>query len=151
MVDLETIYQRLQPRQKKFIQEYIKDNNGTEAVKRAGYSPNGAHVRSYNLLRHPVVSQAIQILNQDCQKKLSELKSLNAINKESILLGLANDITIADRVSDKIAGRLGQAKILGLTKDIQVNQVSVFSNITTKQSRVDDINYTDITTDTPKT
>ena len=37
-------------REKAFIEEYVKDENGTQAAIRAGYSPNGARVRAHKLL-----------------------------------------------------------------------------------------------------
>jgi phage terminase small subunit len=37
-------------RQEKFVVEYLKDGNGTQAAIRAGYSPKGADVRAIQLL-----------------------------------------------------------------------------------------------------
>lgn len=50
----------LTEKQAAFVQEYIVDFNGTQAVIRAGYSPKGAHVRAAELLRNRKVQAALQ-------------------------------------------------------------------------------------------
>jgi phage terminase small subunit len=50
----------LTPRQARFVEEYLKDLNGTQAVIRAGYSKSGARVTASHLLRLPKVSRAIE-------------------------------------------------------------------------------------------
>ncbi|WP_072391938.1 terminase small subunit [Hyphomicrobium sp. CS1BSMeth3] len=43
----------------RFVQEFLKDLNGTQAAIRAGYSERTATVQAYELLRHPDVAAAI--------------------------------------------------------------------------------------------
>jgi len=45
----------LNPRQERFIQEYLLDCNGRQAAIRAGYSSNGAAVQAGRLLTNPNV------------------------------------------------------------------------------------------------
>lgn len=51
---------RVSPKRARFVQEYLKDLNATQACIRAGYSPNGARVTGYWLLQQPVVAEAVQ-------------------------------------------------------------------------------------------
>ena len=50
----------LNPRQQRFVDEYLKDANGTQAVIRAGYSANGAKVTAHRLLTNPNVKEAVK-------------------------------------------------------------------------------------------
>ena len=58
----------LNPRQRRFVQEYVKDCNGTQAAIRAGYSENGADVQGSRLLGNVNVVQAIECF----QRKLED-------------------------------------------------------------------------------
>lgn len=49
----------LEPRQQRFVEEYLKDLNATEAVKRAGYSARGASVQGARLLANVSIAAAI--------------------------------------------------------------------------------------------
>jgi phage terminase small subunit len=49
----------LTPIQKRFIEEYLVDLNGTKAAMRAGYGKKGAHVRASALIKIPLVRKAI--------------------------------------------------------------------------------------------
>lgn len=60
----------LEPRQQRFVQEYLVDLNGTQAAIRAGYSANTASEQSYDLLRKPQIQQAIEEGQQKLQAKL---------------------------------------------------------------------------------
>ena len=50
----------LNPRQARFVEEYLVDLNGSAACIRAGYSPRGASVTASQLLRLPKVSRAVE-------------------------------------------------------------------------------------------
>ena len=60
----------LEPRQQRFVQEYLVDLNGTQAAIRAGYSANTASEQSYDRLRKPQIQQAIEEGQQKLQAKL---------------------------------------------------------------------------------
>ena len=59
---------KLTERQKRFVDEYIKCGNASEAARLAGYSKKNADVDSAKLLVNPGVSREIQ-------KRLKELKN----------------------------------------------------------------------------
>lgn len=55
---------RLNPKQARFVEEYLKDLNATRAAKDAGYSARRASELGYQLLQHPTVAAAIQEAKQ---------------------------------------------------------------------------------------
>lgn len=69
----------LNPKQEKFVREYLKDLNATQAAIRAGYAPGSAMVTGSRLLSHAKVSQAI------AEKQGKTLAKLD-ISVERILL-----------------------------------------------------------------
>lgn len=69
----------LNPKQSKFVLEYLKDLNATQAAIRAGYAPGSAMVTGSRLLSHAKVSQAI------AEKQGKVLSKLD-ISAERILL-----------------------------------------------------------------
>jgi hypothetical protein len=52
---------KLTPRQTRFVAEYIKDLNGTQAAIRAGYAAKHASAQSYQLLQKTTVQTAIAV------------------------------------------------------------------------------------------
>jgi len=68
-------------------------------------------------LKKPLIREIINKMEETSQGELERLKEVYRINRESILLGLQTDVEQAEKISDRIAARLGQAKILGLTKE----------------------------------
>lgn len=50
----------LSRKHKRFVEEYLKDLNATQAAIRAGYSPASAHVTSNRLYQRPEVAEAIR-------------------------------------------------------------------------------------------
>ena len=49
----------MNPKQTRFVQEYLKDTNATQAAIRAGYSANGAKVQGSRLLTNANVQAAV--------------------------------------------------------------------------------------------
>lgn len=64
----------LNGRQKKFVNAYLKEPNGTKAAISAGYSKNGAEVQAHGLLRNPKIKAEID----KAQAKASEKAELSA-------------------------------------------------------------------------
>ena len=58
----------LNPRQDRFVDEYLLDGNGTQAAIRAGYSPKTAYSIASENLRKPDIQQAIA----ERQRQLAE-------------------------------------------------------------------------------
>jgi phage terminase small subunit len=49
----------MSPRQRRFIDEYLVDLNGTQAAIRAGYAPKRASNSAWRLLRRPAIAAAV--------------------------------------------------------------------------------------------
>lgn len=58
------------PKQQRFVQEYLKDLNGTQAAIRAGYAESGAHVEAARLLKNAKVAAAIAAGQQERAEKV---------------------------------------------------------------------------------
>ncbi len=50
----------LRPRHQRFVTEYLKDLNATQAAIRAGYTARNADAHSYRLLRRPDIAAALE-------------------------------------------------------------------------------------------
>lgn len=71
------------PKQRRFIQEYLVDLNGTQAAIRAGYSKLSAGTIAEQCLRKPCVAAALEPLMAARAAKV-------AISAEQVIVGLAN-------------------------------------------------------------
>ena len=80
----------LTARQARFPQEYIVDLNGTQAVIRCGYSPNGADVTAIRLLGNPRIQQALA-------KAMAQRSQRTEINADWVLTQLRENVERAMR------------------------------------------------------
>jgi len=71
----------LEPKQARFVQEYLLDYNGTEAAIRAGYSRRSARQIGYELLKKPDVSKAVREEALRTEKRLQ-------VTRDDVLRGL---------------------------------------------------------------
>lgn len=62
----------LSPKQALFVQEYLKDLNGTQAAIRAGYSPASAASQASELLKVPKIAAALKAA-QDARSERTEV------------------------------------------------------------------------------
>lgn len=74
---------KLSPKQRRFIAEYLKDQNGTQAAIRAGYSAKTAQVQSSDLLSKPMVRAAVDT-------ELARIQEKAGVTQERILNALLN-------------------------------------------------------------
>ena len=65
----------INPRQWRFVEEYLIDLNGTQAVTRAGYAPESAHVTSSRLLKNANVAADIERLQRGNSYELDQMKT----------------------------------------------------------------------------
>jgi phage terminase small subunit len=56
---VKSLDERLNPRQRQFVAEYLVDRNATQAAIRAGYSPNGAGQAAHKLLKNAEILKAV--------------------------------------------------------------------------------------------
>lgn len=59
----------LNPKQQRFVDEYLVDLNATQAAIRAGYSPNTAAEQGYDHLRKPQIQLAIEKARREQQER----------------------------------------------------------------------------------
>jgi len=94
--------QELTDQQKRFIREYIIDHHGTNAAKRAGYSPQTARFSASRLLADPKIKKAIQ----EAQEELGEQTGITPerILHEMAKIGFSNilDYITQDENGDTI-------------------------------------------------
>jgi phage terminase small subunit len=74
--------QRLNPKTQRFVAEYLKDLNGTQAAIRAGYAPSSARVRASKMLSNVIVAEAIR-------EAQTEILRSNQVTVERIVRELA--------------------------------------------------------------
>src|SRR5689334_24742855 len=91
----------LSTRYERFVAEFLKDGNATQAYVRAGYSPRGAQPSASRLLRDPRVESAIAAGRQHITQALEV--SVERLAQEYAKIAFAN---INDFVSVDETGRL---------------------------------------------
>lgn len=89
----------LNPRQERFVQEYLKDGNATQAYIRAGYAPKAADVCGTKLLGNARVSAAVKAGREKLAAKagLTVERVVNGLLREAT--GEAEDSTAPARIS----------------------------------------------------
>lgn len=68
----------LNPKHARFVDEYLKDLNATQAAIRAGYSPKTAGVQGSTLLKNPNISAEIK-------KRLDDIKGDSIADAQEVL------------------------------------------------------------------
>lgn len=99
----------LNPKQTRFIAEYLIDLNGTQAAIRAGYSRKTAFVQASHLLSLPKIATAVaegkakqlQVLDFDAQRVLVELGRLALVDLRSFFDEAGNLKPIATLTADQ--------------------------------------------------
>ena len=74
----QSAYLQLPAKRQRFVDEYIKDCNGTQAAIRAGYSQKSAQVQSAQLLAIPMVKQAVE-------EKQAAIAKINEVSAEWVV------------------------------------------------------------------
>lgn len=96
----------LGPRQQRFVTEFMKDLNGTQAAIRAGYSERTAGVIAAENLTKPMIVAAIAAIQAerskriaiDADKVVTELAILSLSNESDFVLGENGRLTTAPGV-----------------------------------------------------
>lgn len=61
---------KLTPKQERFVNEYLKDLNATQAAIRAGYSPKTAGSIGHELLKKPEIAAHVKSVSTEATKEL---------------------------------------------------------------------------------
>ena len=97
----------LNPKQRRFIAEYLKDQNGTQAAIRAGYARRSAKEQACDLLTKPNIRSAVD-------KALAEISRKAEVTRERILQSLLN---IAEFDPRKLYNPDGTIKLMSQLPD----------------------------------
>ncbi|MGF6950088.1 phage terminase small subunit [Neobacillus sp. B4I6] len=87
-------------KQRRFVQEYMKDSCATRAAVRAGYSERAASEIGYQLLQKTSVLEAIQSLQDKIQQQLRLQFVSDALKARDVLREILDNPNSSDR--DKI-------------------------------------------------
>lgn len=119
-------------RQLRFVEEYLKDQNGTRSAIAAGYSKRTAHVQATALLKHPKIIDTLQNATDKAAKKAD-------ISADWIIDRLKEEATDhSDHASQ--SGRVQALSLLGKTlamfSDRIVSDTQITVNIVDKYAQI---------------
>lgn len=104
-------------KQARFADEYVVDNNATQAAIRAGYSPDTAYSQGQRLLKHVEVARAIASKSQKVAGRLE-------LTAELVLNGLMDIALNGEREANRVRSFELLGKHLSLFTDrLEVTQV----------------------------
>jgi phage terminase small subunit len=101
----------LNPRQQRFVQEYLLDLNATQAAIRAGYNPCAARVQGHRMITNDNIQKNIQAA-MDERAERTRIAS-DRVLEELSLIGFAN---IADYLGKGVDGDL-RVDLSNLTRE----------------------------------
>lgn len=100
----------LNPRQQRFVAEYLIDLNATQAAIRAGYAARSARQTGAENLTKPDISKAIAAAQSERFARLE-------VTSDTVLKGLLQEATSAHRASVRVAAWAWLGKSLGMFKE----------------------------------
>ena len=113
-------------RQHKFVQEYLKDGNSSQAAVRAGFSPNGSHVQANRLLKNATVADAIAKL----RAPVIEQAQLTLEGHLDKLRELRDAAAKAGQMSAAITAEAHRGKVSGFYVERSIVQVQELPAVT---------------------
>ena len=81
----------LTDRQLRFVEEYVKDYNATQAAIRAGYSEKTAHNSGHRNVKNGEIQKKIKELQESMRTQLQQQFSSDAIVARKIMLNIMSD------------------------------------------------------------
>lgn len=111
---------RLNPKQERFVEEYMVDLNATKAAARAGYSERTANEQGARLLANVSVQKAIQAAKASRAQKV-------AVSAEDVLRGVMEVTMLAREEGDLKTALKGyelQGRHIGMWKDKVEQEIS---------------------------
>lgn len=102
----------MNPKQHRFVSEYLTTGNALQAAIAAGYSEHTAQAQGSRLLRHPEVMESLQREQQEAMQSagvtlISLLTELENARKQALANGQA---------SAAVSATMSKARLLGLDK-----------------------------------
>lgn len=136
----------LNPKQRRFCEEYLIDSNGAQAAIRAGYSPRGAKQRAHTLMSNPAVrdylDDRMESLQQDAIADQTEVlqaltQVLRGTRMGSALVGVGKGEQEIDEMPPTNTEIIKAAELLGKRYGIWEDKKTV--DVNTAVSFIDDI------------
>lgn len=115
----------LTPKQERFVREYLRDLNATQAAIRAGYSAKGATVTGSKLLANPKVREFVTASQRKVAKKLD-------LTAEKVLRDIIRISQKAEKVGDLGVALKGR-ELLGKRLKLFTDRVEVEGRVTLEQ------------------
>lgn len=81
----------LSEKQRRFVEEYIKDYNATQAALRAGYSKKTASTSGYRNTKNDEIQQAIKERQEEIRTQLQQQFSSDAVVARKIMFDIMQD------------------------------------------------------------
>lgn len=88
----------LTEKQRKFVEEYIKDYNATQAALRAGYSERTASTSGYRNTKNDEIQEAIKERQEEVRSQLQQQFSSDAVVARKIMFDIMHDDDAPDNV-----------------------------------------------------
>lgn len=88
----------LTDKQMKFVNEYMKDYNATQAAIRAGYSERTASTSGYRNTKNDEIQEAIKIKQEEIRTQLQQQFSSDAVVARKIMIDIMQDDDAPDHV-----------------------------------------------------
>lgn len=115
---------KLNPKQKRFCEEYVIDLNATQSAIRAGYSKKTAGVSGWEILKKPYISEYIAKLRQDMQDR-TKITADNVLNRVNDLATESEDDNTKLRANDMLMKHLGLYEKDNKQSAIKINAIEV--------------------------
>ncbi len=90
--------EKLNPRQERFVSEYLKDGNGTQAAIRAGYATSSAAVHAHRLLHNKRVLDKVRA-HQNRVQRATEV-TVERVVRELEAVAFSDPLYLFDRKSN---------------------------------------------------
>lgn len=121
---MSSILKSLKGKQRAFVEEYVKDFNGTAAAIRAKYSEKNARFTAAEILTKPNIQAAISELQE---KRSKELKlSADAVVKEIAELGFSNILDFVKWTNSDV--QLIDSSMIDRRKAAAISEISMTAN-----------------------
>ena len=111
----------LTEKQRRFVEEYIKDYNATQAALRAGYSEKTASTSGYRNTKNDEIQQAIKERQNEIREQLQQQFSSDAVIARKIMFDIMHDDDAPDNVRLSAANDFLDSAGYKPTEDMNIN------------------------------
>lgn len=125
--------------QKKFIEEYLKDGNATQAAIRAGYSEKTAYRSGYRNVKNGQIQEELRKRRNEIRDQLQQQFTSDAVVARKVLYDIMNDEEANEHARLKAAtdflDRAGFKPTEKMEHSGNMNVNNPYANLTTEELR----------------